>query len=253
MHPSTPPHPLSPSFNDESPSLFLRLINKMSHLTKTLALVGVAMQTMQLCVFVCLFVWLINLSVSVIAALCQCWWWVCSSLLQSSCCTSGGSTPALKPHLMTSDPAPQLLNTLDLDQTTNGQQPYCHIPLPHYHYNMHRHTNWIFMWPSQLMISICSGIDAFLVGSTPPLSEGSGQGDREEVMQMWCLYMMSDMCLWVYAALLLSSGSMSLLLPHHGLVLEDVVFWPLQTFLPLTWIAFFVNSLCTKCYCNIVQ
>lgn len=127
------------------------------------------------------------------------------------------------------------------------------FPLHHHHYNTRRHTNWIFMWPSQLMISIRSAVDSYLVGSGPPLSEGSGQGDRKEAMQMWCLYMMSDMCLCVYAALPLSSSSMSLLLPHHGLVLEDAVFWPLQTFLPLAWIAFFVNSLCTKCYCNIVQ
>lgn len=65
---------------------------------------------------------------------CQCWLWVCSSLLRSSCYTSGESTPALKQRLMTSDPAPQLLNTLDLDQTTN-EQPYSPSSLFHYHYN----------------------------------------------------------------------------------------------------------------------
>lgn len=50
-----------------------------------------------------------------------CWWWASCLLLQSSCFTSGGSTPAPKPYLETPDLPSQLLNSLDLDQTTNKQ------------------------------------------------------------------------------------------------------------------------------------
>lgn len=47
-----PPHPpLSPSFNDKGPSLFPKLINKASHSTKTLAMVGVTAKDVILCVF----------------------------------------------------------------------------------------------------------------------------------------------------------------------------------------------------------
>lgn len=76
LHP-TPPYPtlpyptlLSPSLRDESPSLFPKLINKISHSAKTLALVGVAANDGILCA--CVFLGVNQLSL-VTAARCQCW------------------------------------------------------------------------------------------------------------------------------------------------------------------------------------
>lgn len=54
LHPPT--HPLlSPSFRDEGPSLFPKLINKISHSTKTLALVGATANDGTVCVCVSIY------------------------------------------------------------------------------------------------------------------------------------------------------------------------------------------------------
>lgn len=50
-HPSPPL--FGPSLTDESPSLFPKLINKISHSTKTLAPVGVTANYGVFCVLVC--------------------------------------------------------------------------------------------------------------------------------------------------------------------------------------------------------
>lgn len=228
MHPSTHP-PLRPSFRDESPSLFSRLINKINHFTKALTLVGVAANDgiLCLCVNQCLFV--------VTAAQCQCWWWVCFSLLRFSCCTSGGSTPALKPHLMTSDPAPRLLNTLDLDQKTSEQNSISLVLLPSINT-----THKLEMQQFQYMTYMCKKCYFY---PSCVLRIWSDEWEEATLALLRC-----EIYVCVH-----SSKQQHVSPPLQGSVQCSKTFsGPWQTFLLVAWISFLL-SICTKCDCNIVQ
>lgn len=99
LHPANTP----PSQTRAPPFFFFfsKRINKISRSVETLWGYG---EMMRFWARVCVCVSSICLFFVVTVGRYRCWWWVCSSSRQSSCCTSGGSTPALNPRPMTSDP-----------------------------------------------------------------------------------------------------------------------------------------------------
>lgn len=145
----------------------------------------------------------------------QCWWWVCSSSLQSSCCTSGGSTPALNPSPMTSDPCASASQHIQIWTKKTKQNSKVDF-----------YATVSTTWASFLLPSA----PTLLLLPVLPLRSG-----WEDAAALW----------------LPAHGSPAYVAARNKVLVLKDIFRPQQTFLHVAWITFFCLYTNVVYYCTI--